>query len=356
MENQKIALYIFLVALVTGSELVQGSSHHHRHRHHRNQHLNHHESNGNQLGLTKLFVFGDSYADTGNNKKGAGSWTAPYGITFPGKPAGRYSDGRVFTDYLASYLRIKSPIPYRFRKIASEPQRYGMNFAYGGTGVFPTYSPEPNMTVQIDYLQSVIKSGVYTKHDLSSSVAHVSLAGNDYATYLAQNGTIEGFPDFIGKVTDQLILDLKRIHSLGVRKITVTALPPLGCVPRSTVETSFQNCSDLRNQLSDLHNLLLQSGVDALNNSTKESTFVILDLNNAFKSAFKSAIFTTPLKPCCVGISNEYSCGSVVNGVKKYTICEDPKSAFFWDGLHPTQQGWFAVYAALRRTLNQLVY
>ena len=50
---------------------------------------------------TKLFVFGDSYSDTGNNRKSeASSWKYPYGITFPGKPTGRFSDGRVLTDFL----------------------------------------------------------------------------------------------------------------------------------------------------------------------------------------------------------------------------------------------------------------
>ena len=60
---------------------------------------------------TKLFVFGDSYADTGNIRKNlANSWKDPYGITFPGKPAGRFSDGRVLTDYIgtSSYSHIKS--------------------------------------------------------------------------------------------------------------------------------------------------------------------------------------------------------------------------------------------------------
>ena len=50
---------------------------------------------------TKLFVFGDSYADTGNNNRDkASSWKFPYGISFPGKPSGRYSNGRVLTDFL----------------------------------------------------------------------------------------------------------------------------------------------------------------------------------------------------------------------------------------------------------------
>jgi len=59
--------------------------------------LQHHEH------LEKLFVFGDSYVDTGNTRIGQpGSWKNPYGITFPGKPAGRFSDGRVLTDYIGT--------------------------------------------------------------------------------------------------------------------------------------------------------------------------------------------------------------------------------------------------------------
>ncbi|WVY97026.1 hypothetical protein V8G54_029177 [Vigna mungo] len=58
--------------------------------------LQHHAMN-----YQKLFVFGDSYVDTGNTRiDQPGSWKNPYGITFPGKPAGRFSDGRVITDYI----------------------------------------------------------------------------------------------------------------------------------------------------------------------------------------------------------------------------------------------------------------
>lgn len=56
---------------------------------------------------SKLFVFGDSYADTGNGA--ISKWKVPYGITFPGKPVGRFSDGRVFTDFLGQYVEIPQP-------------------------------------------------------------------------------------------------------------------------------------------------------------------------------------------------------------------------------------------------------
>ncbi|PNX97182.1 GDSL esterase/lipase [Trifolium pratense] len=53
----------------------------------------------------KLFVFGDSYADTGNYLNSP-SYTTPYGRTFPGKPSGRFSDGRVLTDYVGNSRSI----------------------------------------------------------------------------------------------------------------------------------------------------------------------------------------------------------------------------------------------------------
>ena len=61
------------------------------------------------LAYDALFVFGDSYADTGNHDKldsrinliGEANnrpWREPYGMTWPRSPFGRYSNGRVFTD------------------------------------------------------------------------------------------------------------------------------------------------------------------------------------------------------------------------------------------------------------------
>lgn len=52
-------------------------------------------------------------------------------------------------------------------------------------------------------------------------------------------------------------------------------------------------------------------------------------------------------------MSSEYSCGSVdAKGVKKYVICDDPKTAFFWDRSHPTEEGWRSVYSVLRESLT----
>ena len=93
----------------------------------------------------------------------------------------------------------KTPIAYRCRKELAGRLKYGMNFAYGGTGIFDTLVPEPNMTTQIDFLQQLLNDSVYTKRGLKTSVALVSVAGNDYSTYISRNGSaavIKTFADF----------------------------------------------------------------------------------------------------------------------------------------------------------------
>ncbi|KAF7804316.1 GDSL esterase/lipase [Senna tora] len=314
---------------------------------------------------TKLFVFGDSYADTGNiGRDGSKSWKTPYGVTFPGKPAGRFSDGRVLTDYIAKYLGVRSPVPYKFRKSMPEYLKYGMNFAYGGTGVFNTSSPSPNMTLQIDFLQDLINHKVYSSYDLSNSVALVSVAGNDYSFYLAtNNGSTQGLASFISSVVNQTIKNVVRIQGLGVKKIAVSGLQPLGCLPETTASSSFQECNDTFNTFVTLHNTLLTQALSKLNQTTNGTpSIVVLDLYDSFMSVLNHPTthnIQNELKPCCVGVSSEYSCGSVDdNNVKKYSVCDDPKSAFFWDLVHPTQAGWHAIYNQLRATtaLQQLQY
>lgn len=379
MELQKVVFHLgfFLFnLLITGygndEKVVQAISPGHYHNNNKQQQqqlqLLYENAVGGRPIIKKLFVFGDSYADTGNNKKSeSNSWKVPYGLTFPGKPAGRFSDGRVLTDYLSKYLGIKSPIPYQWRKNGGKRLHYGMNFAYGGTGVFDTLYLEPNMSTQIDYLQKLIlNDSVYTKVDLESSLVLVTLSGNDYGAFYAKGGTAQGLQSFITLVVNQLALNLKRIEEMGARKVAVTALQPLGCLPRATAPSWYQQCNTSENRAVNFDNLLMRQAVAKLNNDSKTSStsavFTILDLYTSFTTLLTNngsypgnMKFEAPLKPCCMGISNEYFCGSVdEKGVKLYTVCNNPKSAFFWDTSHPTQAGWDAIYSSLKPTLQHI--
>ncbi|KAL2933773.1 hypothetical protein RDABS01_016892 [Bienertia sinuspersici] len=267
---------------------------------------------------------------------------------------------------MPKHLGLRSPRAYRFRKYRPNNLRYGMNFAFGGTGVFDTTAPYPNMTTQIDFFQRLLHDAVFIPSDLQHSIAHVSLVGNDYSAYLARGGSIAGFQTFIPQVVNQLAVDVQRIYKLGVKKISVTALQPLGCLPRSTGVNSFQQCNDTYNQAVAFHNLLLQQLVSKFNNETTQDNgsppIVIVDLYAAFFSVFQdtqtqqgSSKFDNLMKPCCTGINQNYTCGSVdEQGNKMYNVCKDPKSFFFWDEVHPTQAGWEALTVALQPNLDEI--
>ncbi|VVB12978.1 unnamed protein product [Arabis nemorensis] len=260
------------------------------------------------------------------------------------------------------------------------------------------------MTTQISLFEHLI-GDVYSQSDLSSSLALVSVAGNDYANFLASNTsfyvrrhsllcftknylyinqifkisdnvtngprklwfvelfifilyrTLHALPGFIKKVVDQTKVNLRRIHTLGVKKIVVPSLAPLGCIPSFVKSSLIQGrCNDILNLFVDIHNALLHQVVTNLNNETNHTTFVIFYYNNAFSTVFKNkgenpgstTTFKTPFKACCEG-----TCSVVdAKGVKDYTLFDDPKSAFFWDGLHPTQEGSRAVYAVLAKNIT----
>ncbi|CAL0299756.1 unnamed protein product [Lupinus luteus] len=128
----------------------------------------------------KLFVFGDSYVDTGNFLNSRG-YKPPYGMTFPGTPSGRFGDGRVLIDYIASFLKIKTPVAYVFKN--SSNIQNGINFAYGGSGLFKTLLDGRNLTVQINSFEQLVKKNVYSKSDVASSIMLVIARANDYASF-----------------------------------------------------------------------------------------------------------------------------------------------------------------------------
>ena len=99
-------------------------------------------------------------------------------------------------------------------------------------------------------------------------------------TYLKQDS-----PAFTKSIMSQLVLDLQRIHGLGVRKVGVTAMHPLGCLPITTASMSHKNCSENGNSLAKFHNQMLQENIENLNNEAGAPVFVILDLYSAFMSA-----------------------------------------------------------------------
>uniref|UniRef100_A0A0D9XGY4 SGNH hydrolase-type esterase domain-containing protein n=1 Tax=Leersia perrieri TaxID=77586 RepID=A0A0D9XGY4_9ORYZ len=306
-------------------------------------------------GERPLWVFGDSYADTGNlgnlGRDLTHAWYYPYGLTFPRRPTGRFSDGRVLTDFLASAVGIPTPVAYKLRRRGGGGLlSRGMNFAVGGSGVLDTGYFQRNISSQIDLFQKTLRGCAPT-----AGVAAVVVSGNDYSAVVDKNnGTSEAAIAYIPTVMRGLREQLRRLRDdVGMGKVIVTNLHPMGCTPYFTRTLNYSGCDTVANAGADQHNAALRSVLHDLDPTNR--TFLLLDLHTPFLND-NSERFPVRLRPCCETFKADGYCGQEDEGGKKlYTVCDDPERHFYWDDVHPTQAAWAAVADAFTPAIHDFL-
>ncbi|KAE9619286.1 putative SGNH hydrolase-type esterase domain-containing protein [Lupinus albus] len=221
----------------------------------------------------------------------------------------------------------------------------------------------PNLTVQINSFEQLIKQNVFSIYDVKSSTVLVNTGGNDYITLLLKDKNLPGIDKLIKLVVDELIVNLRRIHSLGVEKIILSQLEPIGCYPAVSVASSYHECKDSLNKISRDHNKALLQNVENLNKESGKPIFKTLDLYNSFLSVIEdmqksrkgNSTLMNPLQECCAPLKAGYKCGEVdEKGQKKYSLCNNPELSLFWDYVHPTQNGWYSIFNKLEPSLETI--
>ncbi|MCC5604750.1 SGNH/GDSL hydrolase family protein [Nostoc favosum] len=236
--------------------------------------------------ISELYVFGDSLSDTGMVFRATGGMYPPNPTYFQG----RYSNGRVWIEYLAESLYLSSKQTH--------------NFAYGGatTGsVGNNYVPS---------LLNQVQSFTQTHQHMNPDALYVLWAGaNDYlqgvssATLPVKNVTTA-----INSLTD-----------VGAKKILVANLPDLGQLPATRNSTNSANLS----ALTQAHNQGLRRSLKVLSQQHSDLEIVQLDANVLYRDAIANPAafkFTNVSSPC---LSGDRTCGK-------------PDQFLFWDGIHPT--------------------
>ncbi|KAI8531958.1 hypothetical protein RHMOL_Rhmol11G0175700 [Rhododendron molle] len=155
--------------------------------------------------FTAILIFGDSLLDTGNNNFIPTVLKAnhkPYGQDFPGKiPTGRFSNGKLVSDLLASALGIKDTVPpFLDPKLPREELRTGVCFASAGSG----YDDMTTVTRSNDVTINYFSGGART----------------------LQFPLIGGYHDFLLQRVQAFV---KELYSQGCRNMLIAGLPPLGC-------------------------------------------------------------------------------------------------------------------------------
>lgn len=144
--------------------------------------------------FSAILLFGDPTVDTGNNNYIPTLFKAnfyPYGRDFPGQIAtGRFSNGKLIPDILASTLGIKELFPaFLDPKLSDGDLRTGVSFGSAGSGyddLTTTRSCVIPVLKQIDLFQNYIQrlerivGEEVAKKILNGALAIVSAGSNDF--------------------------------------------------------------------------------------------------------------------------------------------------------------------------------
>lgn len=143
--------------------------------------------------IPSLYAFGDSTLDSGNND-GLNtlfhSNHPPYGRDFPGHLAtGRFSNGKLATDYMVSNLGLKELLPaYLDRNLTGGDLLTGVSFASAGSGLDELtidLTKAFDMWKQLDYFHEALRrikrevGGMKSRNLVEKALFVISVGTND---------------------------------------------------------------------------------------------------------------------------------------------------------------------------------
>ncbi|XP_078153407.1 sinapine esterase-like [Carex rostrata] len=331
----------------------------------------------------RMFIFGDSLTDTGNFLSIFGDVPMlPYGQTFFHKATGRWSDGRVFADFIAKELGMSLPVAYLNGKTA-EDFLYGANFAVGGaTAMNHSFFQEKGITVadprvgflalQIQWFKQLLTllcPQSDCRNILESSLFLVGEIGvNDYNIPASSFSVpFDEIRTFVPHVIQAIGEGIKELIELGAKTLVVPGIIPFGCTPYYLTMFRTENnedydevtgCMKWLNEFSYHHEKLLKEELNKLQRLCPEATIIHADYNGASIDIFKSAErygFTNPLFACCGGEGRYNFTFEIPCGDERSRVCADPSRYLSWDGFHLTDRAnELIVHRAFSKIIKRL--
>ncbi|WVZ58021.1 hypothetical protein U9M48_008335 [Paspalum notatum var. saurae] len=296
--------------------------------------------------IPALLAFGDSIVDTGNNNYLSTMAKAnfpPYGREYPShKATGRFSDGKITVDFLASALGLKETLPpYLNKNLTMEDLKSGVSFASAASGYNnATCQTSSTMTIERQlqlFAEYKAKVGAIPDRALflvcsgsNDIVQHFTLVDGmtspEYAEMMARRA--------ISLVEETLIGE-------GARQIALTGAPPVGCVPsqRRTAGGVRKQCATDRNQLALMFNRKLSQEVAKLAARHRGVNIFYADLYSILADVverYQALGFKNGRDSCC-GYTG-LAVGPLCNAGSH--LCPEPSEYVFWDSFHPTERAY----------------
>ncbi|KAJ4759799.1 GDSL esterase/lipase EXL3 [Rhynchospora pubera] len=321
-----------------------------------------HEQNAKHLNkpvVPALLAFGDSIFDSGNNNQlqtMLRSDFLPYGEDFiTHRPTGRFCNGRIPTDFIASKLGIKELLPaYLSTSLSNEDLITGVSFASGGTGFDPITSQLAAaipMTEQLEMFKKYREKvkgilGERGAKELLAQSAYLIVGGsNDLASLYfssplrSSRYDSSSYADFLLHSASSFIQELIQ---LGARKIGIVGIPPIGCVPsQRTLQGGFaRGCASIQNEVAQIYNSRLTKELEEIKKRHQNTTLVHLDiyafLFDMIEHPTKYGFEVSYIGCCGTGLLEAaFLCNPMT-----LTVCTNVSRYIFWDSFHPTEKAY----------------
>ncbi|GLT49035.1 hypothetical protein SLA2020_226200 [Shorea laevis] len=304
-----------------------------------------------------IITFGDSAVDVGNNDYLPTLFKAnypPYGKDFINhKPTGRFCNGKLATDITAETLGFKTYAPaYLSPEASGKNLLTGANFASAASGYddkAATMNHAIPLSQQLEYYKeyqkklaqvagstksaSIIKDSIYILSAGSSDFLQ-----NYYVNPLLNKAyTPDQYGSYLLGVFSSFVKDL---HGLGARKIGVTSLPPLGCLPlaRTLFGWHEKGCVSRINNDAQQFNKKINSAAANLQKQLPGLKIVVFDIFKPLSDLVKSPSnngFVEATRGCCGTGTIETT--TFLCNPKSLGTCSNATQYVFWDSVHPSQ-------------------
>ncbi|XP_057504438.1 GDSL esterase/lipase APG-like [Actinidia eriantha] len=304
-----------------------------------------------------IITFGDSAVDVGNNDYLPTIYKAnypPYGRDFINQsPTGRFCNGKLATDLTADTLGFTTyPPAYLSPQASGKNLLIGANFASAASGYddktaimnhaiplsqqlqyYKEYQAKLAQVAGSQKAASILKDGLYLLSAGSSDFFQ-----NYYVNpFLNKVYTPDQYSAYLVGIFTNFVKDL---YGLGARRIGVTSLPPIGCLPAARTLFGYHEsgCIARFNTDAQQFNKKIKAAVTGLPKQLPGLKIAVFDI---FKPLYD--LVQTPSK---FGFS-EATRGCCGTGTVETTIflcnpkspgtCSNATQYVFWDSVHPSQ-------------------
>ncbi|XP_020975169.1 GDSL esterase/lipase At5g45960-like isoform X4 [Arachis ipaensis] len=260
-------------------------------------------ASNNRNKVSALYVFGDSTVDPGNNnyiRTAFKSNFEPYGRDFANQvPTGRFTNGKLGTDFIVSYLGLKEFLPpYLDPNLTNQELITGVSFASAGSGYDPL-TPT---------LSELLREGA---------------------------------------------------RKLGVVGLPPMGCLPIMITFNSNNALLERGCVDMFSSVARNHNLILQNQLNFMQLNSSMSTgakIYYVDIYEPLSNMIhglddNNGGFDEVDSGCCGSgyIEAAFLCNRASH------LCSDASKYVFWDSIHPTEKAYYNMYLASRHVIDILV-